>query len=166
MKLKHIILVLLGSALFIGCTPTPNSTLTTATIKKNIVGTWHSKSTHRTRDAVTIRSSSTDTFYRNGTLLSTEYLTYIGKRGKILGKMRYKRYFKWKVYGNMVRTTFRSCNSRILKRPRNSKVGFVTDILKAACKYANRTPGRTSKSEKIYYISKHKLIVRGKALYR
>ena len=166
MKLKHIILVLLSSALFIGCTPTPNTTLTTATIKKNIVGTWHSKSMHRTRDAVTIRSKSTDTFYRNGTLLSTEYLTYVGKRGKILGKMRYKRYFKWRVYGSVIRTTFKSCSSRILKRPRSSKVGFVTDVLNAACKYANRKPGRTSKSEKIYYISGHKLVVRGKTLYR
>ncbi len=166
MKLRHIILALLSSALFIGCAPTPNTTLSTTTIKKNIVGTWHSKSAHKTRDAVTIRSSSTDTFYRNGTLLSTEYITYIGKRGRVLGKVRYKRRFKWRVHGNTIKTTFRSCSSRILKRPRNSKVSFVTDVLKAACKYANGASRKTSRSKRIHYISKHKLIVRGKTLYR
>ena len=166
MKLRNMVLVLLSGAFFIGCTPTPNTTLSTAAIKKNILGTWHSKSVHRTRDAVRIKSRATDTFYRNGTLVSTEYLTYVNRKGRILGKMRYKRYFTWKVRGNEITMTFRSCSSRILKRPRSTKVAFVADVLKVACKYANTLSKTKATSKKIRYISRHKLIAGKKTLHR
>jgi len=166
MKLKHIILALLSGALFIGCTPTPHATPSTAAIKKNILGTWHSRSVHRTSDAVRIQSRSTDTFYRNGTLSSTEYLTYVNKKGRVLGKMRYKRYFTWRVRGNMISTSFKRCTTRVLKRPRSSKVEFVSDVLKIACKYANKAPGSRTTFKKIRYISRHRLIAGNKILHR
>ena len=166
MKLRNIVLVLLSGAFFIGCTPTPNTTLSTAAIKKNILGTWHSRSMHRTSDGVRIKSRAIDTFYRNGTLVSIEYLTYINRKGRILGKMRYKRYFTWKVRGTTISTSFRRCSTRVLKRPRNTKVEFVSDVLKIACKYANKISGAKTTSERIRYISRHKLIAGAKVLHR
>jgi hypothetical protein len=166
MKLRNMVLALLSGAFFIGCTPTPDTTLSTATIKKNILGTWHSKSVHRTRDAVRIKSRATDTFYRNGTLVSTEYLSYVDRKGRVLGKMRYKRYFKWKVRGNTISTTFRSCTTRVLKRARNNKVEFVSDVLKIACKYANKLSSSKTTSKRIRYISRDKLIAGKRTLRR
>ena len=166
MKVRDILLTLIAGALLIGCTPTPNRSINSATIKKNILGTWYSKNLYNARDSVKIQSRAIDTFYRNGTLLSTEYLTYIDKKGKVLGKIRYKRYFKWSLRGNELTMRFRNCTSRILKRPRNNKVEFVTDIMNIACKYANRLSRRKISSEKIYDISRHKLMVGDKILYR
>ncbi len=166
MKLRNMVLILLSGAFFIGCTPTPSTTLSTAAIKKNILGTWHSKSVHRTSDAVRIKSRATDTFYRNGTLVSTEYLTYVNRKGRVLGKMRYKRYFTWRVHGNTISTSFRRCTTRVLKRARNTKVEFVSDVLKMACKYANKMSGSKTTSQRIRYISRHKLIAGKRTLHR
>jgi len=166
MKLKSLLIAVFAGLFVIGCTTTQTTPQDEAKIKRMIVGTWHTKQIYPTRDGIKIHSYSTDTFYRNGSFITNEKVSYINRDGKVIGKMAYKRYFSWKVKGNKVITTFKGCKSRVIKRARTVKVEFVADIIKLACKYANLSNQKTSVSDTIQFIDRHKMVARNRIFTR
>lgn len=164
MKLKLLLSVAMISMLFVGCTPSIKrySPITDTQIKKNIVGTWYRKSSSTTRDGIRIYTSQSETFYKSGLLKSKSYVSFINRKGKVVGKFTLDRRFRWYAKGNRISTKFISCKMRVRKKPRGRQAELFTDIMKLGCRYANKGLKTRVRSRTVSYISRNMLIVAGR----
>ena len=168
MKLKSLLITLFAGLLFIGCTPTSPMLKTPASIQQNITGSWYTTGKEIGRDGMLLHTTDTETFYANGRLTSAETITFTDRTGRIFGKVAYTRYFKWKIVGRSVVSTFIRCKTRTIRKPRSEKVRFVSKFMKMVCDYASRdkrNKTRTS-AKRIDSLTADTLKVTGKSFTR